>query len=419
MNKDRLIILGNGGASINAIRAVRANGYTGSIRVISDTEGPAFNPMLSPYYLDGKIPFNECFPFGMAFYERHGVTCHFGIIAEKLDPVKKEVYLETGECHTYDKCLIATGASPILPNIPGLRDSPRVLTLRTVEDTTRLHEAVSTVKSAVILGASLVGVKLAEILNRRGISVTLVDVADQILPNAVHPDGALLMAKHITGSGVDLRLGWTLESTKDEGRSINLHFQNKQCLRADLCVACTGVRPNLSFLSPSDVQIDQGILVDERMCTSAEGLYAAGDVSQGTNLLSGKKEIIGLWGNACYQGRTAGINMAGGDCCYYGAIPDHISTLFGINLVHLGDINRQGKDVVRLSNKSVTDDGMNLLFVFEEGALVGANLMNCYQHAGKLKSTMIRKLDWSEHLHHLVENPTSREIDRILYALNN
>ena len=217
MNKDKFIILGNGGASINAIRAARASGHTGSIHIISDTEGPAFNPMLSPYYLDEKISFNECFPFEMEFYARHRVTCHFGVIAEKLDPVKREVYLKTGECHTYDKCLIATGASPILPNIPGLRDSPRVLTLRTVEDTTQLHKALSTIKSAVILGASLVGVKLAEILNRRGISVTLVDVAGQILPNVVHPDGASLLAKHITGSGVDLRLGWTLESIQDKG----------------------------------------------------------------------------------------------------------------------------------------------------------------------------------------------------------
>ena len=418
MNKHGLLIIGNGGAAVSAIQAARAAGYSEGIKLVSDTGGPAFNPMLSPYYLDGKIPFDRCFPSGMEFYERHGVTCHFGVMAEKLDPIKREVNLDSGECLSYDQCLISTGASPVLPNIPGLRDSSHVLTLRTAKDTTSLQEVITSIKNAVILGASLVGVKLAEILKRQGIAVTLVDVADQILPNASNSDSSLLLAKHITDNGVDLHLGWILECVKDEGRSVHLQFQENQSLRADLCVACTGVRPNMDFLRGSDVQTEQGIIVDERMRTSAENLYAAGDVSQGMNLLSGKKEILGLWGNACYQGRTAGINMAGGDCSYPGAIPDHISSFFELNFVHLGDINRQGEDLMVFSNRSASDNGGCNWLVFEKGVLVGANLINCFQYAGRLKSTIIRKLDWSDYLHCLAKNPSEYELDRILYALS-
>ncbi len=413
----RILILGNGGASVSAVRSARAAGHSGSIEVVSDRTGPAFNPMLSPYYLDGKIPFDCCFPFGMEFYDTHHVTCHFGIRAEKIDPLMGEVYLETGQCLKYDECLIATGARPVLPGLPGIKDSRNIYTFRTARDTLRLQESLYSGKRLVILGASLIGIKLAEILIRRGAAVTLVDVADRILPNMAHSRCARFMTAGFQKEGVTFLLGWTLEGVEDNGKGVDLHFEGNRSLQADLCIMGVGVRPNLGFLGTSDIEMDRGIIVDERMRTSADHLFAAGDVCQGMNILSGKKEIIGLWGNACYQGRTAGINMAGGEAVYHGTIPAHVNTLFGSKFVHLGDINRQGKDVIILSRKTGSNDGVYQLFVFDKGVLVGVNLVNSLRHAGRLRTAILRRLDWTGHINRLTGRPGDRELDRILYAL--
>lgn len=176
MKSVRLLVIGNGGAAIHAIKAIRAAGHQGSVQLLSDVSGPAFNPLLSPYFLAGKIDFDQCFPFGSDFYKKYDIDRHFGVPAERLDPVNREVYLEGGKRLSYDRCLIATGASPALPDVTGLRGSSRVFTLRTPKDTILLKQTLSTARNAIVLGASLAGLKLTEILLQRKIKVTLVDV---------------------------------------------------------------------------------------------------------------------------------------------------------------------------------------------------------------------------------------------------
>ena len=344
------------------------------------------------------------------------MTCHFGSPVATLNAANKEVLLESGERLSYDRCLVATGSRPTLPNIPGLNDFSRVFTLRTPKDTIALHQALSPAKHALVLGASMIGVKLAEILMGHGIKVTLLDVADQIMPNAAHPECAPLMEFEIKKRGVNLHLGRTLEGVEKRGRNLFCHFKDSRSLEADLCLVCTGVRPNLDFLNPDQVETDRGILVDDHMKTSAEGLYAAGDVSQGLNPLSGKKEMIGLWGNACWQGRTAGLNMAGSDTAYPGTIPHHISSFFGRTFVHLGDINRSGTDVKILSNRNFSGAPFYLL-VFDKDILVGVNTINAFQQAGRLKSAMLQKLDWSRYLDFCMDNPSDGQLASILASL--
>ena len=416
MPSSNILVIGNGGAAIHTVQAARSAGHSGPIHLVSDTPGRAFNPMLSPYFMAGRIPFDACFPFGEGFYKKYGIMCHFGSPAKALDTTNREVVLFGGEKLAYDRCLVATGASPLLPSLSGLRSSRHVFTLRTAEETILLHNAMSKAQSALILGASLVGVKVAEILVQRGMKVTLVDIADQILPHAAHPECASLLEAHLTQKGVELHLGWALEGVEDHEQGAVFYFQGGETLKADLCLVCIGVRPNLGFLNGSDVEIDQGILVDHRMRTSVEDLYAAGDVSQGRNLLSGKKEIIGLWGNACYQGRTAGLNMAGHRASYPGAIPDHISTFFGLTFVNLGNLKHQGNDMTILSNRDLSE-GPYRLMAFDKGILVGANLINGFENAGRLKKAMIRKLNWQEYFGTLKNLPSDQEIDRFLTDL--
>jgi NADH dehydrogenase FAD-containing subunit len=129
VQKGRIVILGNGGAAASAAKAARTSGFRGEIHLVSDTDGPAFNPMLSPYYLKGLVSWSHCFPFGATFYRDYDIACHFTAAAESLDDVNQRVTLTTGEMLAYDKCLIATGAASILPLVPGLIGASRYSTI--------------------------------------------------------------------------------------------------------------------------------------------------------------------------------------------------------------------------------------------------------------------------------------------------
>jgi NADPH-dependent 2,4-dienoyl-CoA reductase/sulfur reductase-like enzyme len=415
MKKSIFLILGNGGAALMAVAAARGAGHTDPIQLVSDRPSPAFNPMLSPYFLAGIIPYERCFPFGNRFYTRHGVDCIFGSPVKRLDLSNQTALLVNGKSLHYDKCLIATGAKPSFPPAPGLAPSDRILALRTAEETTRIRRAMEKAKSAVVLGASLVGLQMTETFLAHGISVTLVDVADQILPTVAHPICASMIQKAIRAKGVTFGLGWGLENAKEGKDHVTIFFQNGETLTTDLCFVAAGVKANKDFIENSSLEMDVGILVDDRMQTSKKGVYSAGDVCQGLNMLSGKREFIGLWGNACYQGRTAGLNMAGKIVRSPGAIPNHISKFFGMEFVHVGDIHCKGASVEMITIRKVEQSlGKCCVLVFDSNVLVGLNLVNCTDLAGRIRLTIAQKINWNGIVDRLKYHPTFGELNRAL-----
>ncbi len=413
MTYPRLMIVGNGGAAAHAVQAARLSGHKGEILLVSDTRGLVFNPMLAPYFLAGKIDFDHCFPFGTNLFEALDVTCYFGSPVEELDPVNRKVVLGNGDQVNYDRCLLATGARPVLPPVTGLNNSSRVFMLRTSRDTTRLQQALSHAKTVIILGTSFVGLKLAEICLKRKMDVKLVDVAECVLPQCTTLECASAIEDKLVHEGANLYMGEMLEEVEDVGNRVHLNFQGKLSLSADLCIACTGVRPNLDFLSHSTVEMDQGILIDDTMRTSADGLFAAGDVSQGLNLLSRNREIIGLWGNACYQGRTAGYNMAGREVRYPGTIPHNVARIMDVTFASIGDVQGPGRHI-RIDSKQNAPDESLIELVFQDRTMVGANLINGLHLAGKLMTAIIHEWDLFDNLSASSNHVTADELDKTL-----
>jgi NADPH-dependent 2,4-dienoyl-CoA reductase/sulfur reductase-like enzyme len=392
--QQRIVIIGNGGAAIHAAKALRGAGFSGSIQQISDVEGAAFNPMLGPYFLKGMIPWERCFPFGPDFYRDHDIECHFGSPVEYLDPTEKTIRLADNRQFHYDKCLIATGASAVTPPIPGLSDLPSAFALRTPESTLALGNVMSKAKKVLILGASLVGIKVAEILSKKGVEVILLDVATQLLPRGAHPETSKLLEAYFEAHNIDIRLGCSVDGF-ESGVDGNCCFLFDEIIEeADFVAVCTGIRPNCAFLDPSLVDIRQAIVVDKYMQTTAEGLYAAGDVCQGNNPLTGKNEWLGTWNNGCLQGRVAGLNMAGLSTLYEGCIPQHISPIYDCSYAQIGDVGRQGKRIrVEIAGHPDAREGYRLC-VYEDDILVGANIINRLQDLSTLKKAVTLKKSW-------------------------
>lgn len=401
---------------MHAMIAARSFGHSGPIHLVSDANGPAFNPMLSPYYLKGKIPWHRCFPFGEDIYRKCDAICHWNSRVESLDAANKTVSLAGGGTLHYDRCLVATGARPVLPPIAGLKDVPGVFTLRTAAQTRILEKAIGSAKKVVVLGASLIGVKVAEILRQRNVGVVLIDVAEQILPHSAHPLAAAVLEKYFREKGMEVRLGCSIEGSQTDHDCVSCFLPDHVVERADWIAVCTGIRPNLDFIDPGQVSLDQAILVNERMETSAADLYAAGDVSQGPNFLTGKREWLGLWANGCYQGRTAGLNMAGGNTSYPGTISQHVSPLFDKTFVQVGGLNRKGPNI-RLIAGGDPDRGILHFLLFEDDVLIGVNLINGDAWAGRLRAAVMKRLAWGRYMPE-GETMSFHQIEKALNALD-
>jgi NADPH-dependent 2,4-dienoyl-CoA reductase/sulfur reductase-like enzyme len=388
-SKNKIAIIGNGCAAAECIKALRGSGYAGEIHVLTDSKWPVYNPMLTTYYVAGKIGFDQLFPYGKGdeFYRQYKVDIHPSSPVAALDAEEMVAANQAGFKLNYEQCLIASGASPVVPPIEGIGSSS-VFFMRTVEDAARLKDAMDKKpRKAVVIGASMVGIKLVELFHKAGMKVCLADMADRIFPLTAHAECSHAIEDRLSQMGIKLRFGAGIKEIDDRPKGIVAHFDNSNDKEeADLLVMCIGVRPNTGFIDRKQVEIKQGVLVDGCMRTNVPGLYAAGDVSQGNNLLTGEKQVIGLWASARYQGRTAGRNMAGIKEVLPGNIPHNVTHFMGMDFVGIGDICQYD----RMEKKS---DGNRFMQLFwKDGLLTGANFVDSYTEAGIVKNALIKGL---------------------------
>ena len=368
-------VLGNGGAAIHAIKAMRTAGYTGELHQISEDSGRAFNPMVAPYFLSEKTGWDTCFPFGDGFIEEHEVIAHHGDKVVLLDANSSTITTASGKTFNYEKCLIATGARPVIPPIPGLAESRYALPLREPETAQNMLTSIGGAAKVLVLGASFVGVKLAEVFLNRGIHVVLADIAPQVMPQGAHKRTAQHVERYLESKGIEIRLNCLLSNVEDVSGGAVCYYPNGTSEEIDYIAVSAGIRPNLDFLDPGQVNIARAVCTNQYMQTNRSNLYAAGDVCESFDRLSSLQQWMGTWGNACYQGRVAGMNMAGDLTRYAGSIPQHVSPIFSWIYMQIGDVLRAGSGI----NHEEDGDpftGPYRLTTYQDGILVGANLIN-------------------------------------------
>lgn len=383
----RYAIIGFGTAGYHAAQAIRERDKAGGIVVYSDTGLAPYNPMLTTYYIFGKLPRSGLFPFGPL----EGIADRLGLAFRHERVVKvraRDLTVETeGGAERFDKILIATGATAFAPPVKGLARSDSFL-MRTVDDAQRLKDRLDRgdVKSAVVVGASMAGIKVVEVLEKYGVQVCLADLAPHIFPLAAYPEVSAAIERRVARRGIDLRFGTTIDHMEvREGKNTAV-MTDGAVVPADLVSLCIGTRAATQVVQ-GEVEVDRGILIDERMETSAPGVYAAGDCAQGANLESGERQIIGLWANANRQGAAAGANMAGGEARFEGNILHNITHFMGMDFIGFGDNRIQGE---LLEQGSLDGDGLYVRAVIAGGKVAGANILDSCRISGILKNYMLR-----------------------------
>ena len=300
-------IVGAGPAGFAAAEMLRRRGYSGALTMIgAEATPPVDRPNLSKDYLAGHAP-EEWIPLrSPEWYSEQNIELITGHRVLRLDAASKELAFDDGTARRFDAILLATGADPVRLPLPG-GDLPHVHYLRTLADSRAIIAAADQGKRAVILGAGFIGLEVAASLRTREVAVTVVAPEEIPLARIMGDEvGRFVQSLH-EEHGVVFRLGMTAKSIDAEGVTL----ADGTRLEADLVVIGTGVRPNIQLAEEAGLRIDKGIAVNERLETSAPGIWAAGDVARWPDPISGRALRVEHFVVAERQGQCAARNILG------------------------------------------------------------------------------------------------------------
>lgn len=378
-------IIGFGCAGYYAAKTIREQEPEAKITVFSDHGYAPYNPMLTTYYTGGRIPFEALFPFGdlNSVQKELDLNLLAGARVSELRAAEKTVILKDGTSYTFDKILCAAGASAFAPSFPGL-DPKDAFLMRTADHAIALKKALdeNTYTSALVVGASMVGIKVVELLVNRGIHTCLADMAPKLFPLAAYDSVAKEIERRLQAKGIDLALGNALQKAEKTEAGYLCTMADGSTLFADLIVLCIGTRTNLSYLNKNEIQTNRGILVNDRMETSCPGIFAAGDCSEGHELQSSSSMVIGLWANAAHQGITAGAAMCGKEASFDGNFLHNITHFMDMDFIGFGD-NRITGQVITSGDPH---RGLYVEAVITDKGLAGVNILDNYRISGAVKN---------------------------------
>ncbi|HEV2388634.1 MAG TPA: FAD-dependent oxidoreductase [Candidatus Acidoferrales bacterium] len=302
-----VVIVGAGAAGAACADMLRAQGYSGSLNLVGDEEpGPVDRPNLSKDYLAGTAP-EEWIPLRTReYYETIHVDFHLGDPAVALDTEARKVKLRSSKQLSYEALLLATGAEARSLPVDGVA-RPHVRTLRTLADSRAIIEGAARAKQCVVIGASFIGLEVAAALRRRGLDVAVVGPEAIPLARILGPELGSFVQKLHEKNGVKFHLGQQLRAIRED----RVELGDGQSLDAQLVVLGVGVVPRTKLAEAAGLKVNNGIVVDERLRTSAAGVYAAGDVARYPDPISGELARIEHWAVAERQGQAVARAMLG------------------------------------------------------------------------------------------------------------
>ncbi|MFH1915243.1 MAG: FAD-dependent oxidoreductase [Pseudomonadota bacterium] len=373
------VIVGNGVSAIGAIEGIRQHDAEGRILVISDEAVPTYGRPLISYYLSDKIKF-ETLPYRPeAFYTKNKVEMKLASRVVSVDTEARKVILEGGETVPYGKLLLATGGAPANPDLPGI-DGTGVYNFTTVAHAEALRELVDKVKNVVVIGAGLIALKAAEGFAEKGVGVTIV-VRSRIMRTYFDETASDIIVEHLEKNGIRFMQGTGTKAIVRHGDGTIRGVETDQgMVDADVVIVAAGVRPNMGLAVEAGIVTGKGIRVDDHMATSDPDVFAAGDVAEARDMLTGEFTVRPIWPNAYSQGRYAGLNMAGAAKPYTGGLSMNSITYYGLATVSVGQTNpEEGSEMETFLDR---ERSVYRKLVFKGDTLVGCILIGDIDGAG-------------------------------------
>jgi len=330
----RHLIIGGGTAGINAIRTIREEDGGASEITLVSAERP-YSRMVLPYYLGRSIAESHLFTATPGTLARWGVKPQLGRRASALDAGHSTLTLNDGAKIEYDDCLIATGSSAVRPSIPGA-DGPGVHCFWTLEEARGVIREIKAGSHVVMVGAGFIAFTILNSVLALGARLTVVEIAPRVLPRMIDAPGAGIVEAWLRRHGVEVLTSAHLAKIESSGGRRRLNFRDGSEIVADLVMMATGIKANLDWLDGSAIRVNRGVVVDDHLRSSVPNVYAAGDVAEGRNLVTGAPEVHAIEPTAMEHGRVVGANMAGRDLAYRGSLLMNIVGVRGLEMASFG-----------------------------------------------------------------------------------
>lgn len=362
----RYVIIGNGVAGTTAAEHIRGIDKDGKIDIFTDESGPFYSRIRLPEYIAGQVEGEKLVLHNPQWYQEKAIDVHLDESVHEVDPERKEVRTDKENSYPYDRLLLATGSHSFVPPIRGA-EKPGVFTLRSIKDADRIRDYAVNAKKAVLIGGGVLGLEAGNGLRQLGMAVTVVEFFPRLLPRQMDLPGAELLKMEMEAMGFSFFLGAKSQEILGEQKAEGLLLEGGETIPCDMVLISAGIRPNVDLAKKLGLEVDKGVLVNDRLETQSRDVYAAGDLIQHRGV------FYGIWPASEEQGKIAGINMAGGNACYEGTVMSNRLKVVGIDLVSSGDIDVDG----RFENLVKKDEG-NFIYrklVLKDDIIVGCILL--------------------------------------------
>jgi len=398
------LVIGAGPAGVNACEGLRELDPDARITLLSGESAQPYSRMAIPYLLVERI--DEAGTYlrkTRDHYAERGIDLLHDRVSA-IDPAQRSVRLASGGTLGYDRCLIATGAIPLKPPIPGI-DLPGVHNCWTLEDARAIVQRARPGAPVVLIGAGFIGCIIMESLVDRGGELSVVEKGDRMVPRMLDATAGGLLKHWCESKGVRVMTESGVDAIEADGAGLRVHLDNGASLPAELVITAMGVRSNIGFLEGSGIETDQGVLVDDYLRTNQSGLFAAGDVAQGRDFSSGGYSVQAIQTTAVEHAHIAAANMAGSESIrHQGSINMNILDTLGLISASFGQwMGQPGGEQATLLNPESYD---YLTLHFEEDRLIGASSLGHSQHLGVLRGLIRSRASLGIWKERLLRDPT-------------
>ncbi len=397
----RYIIIGGSAAGVTCAETLRKHDNKAEITLISEEEFPLYSRCLLTYLIAGSIGEDKlCFK-DKDFYKISKIKTYLGRKAVSIDAKKKVLSLEDKTKVSYDKLMLATGASPKSVDVPGA-GKKGVFTLRKIDDARAIMKMLDAVKEIVVLGGGLIGLRDAYALRLRGKEVTVVVKSPQVLSQAVDMQAAGIIANKLEENGIKIKTGVAAKEISGKDSVEGIVLDDGEKLNCQMVIVGKGVKPNTALASSCGLKVEEGIVVDEFLNTSNKDIFAAGDCAQAYDIARGESRINALWPCAVEQGQIAALNMLGKRTSYKGSLSMNSVDFFGLGCISMGITKPKKEQDYEIISQ--VKGGNYKKFVLKKSTIVGAVFVGDIRAAGIVSALIKNKIDISSIKHLLLED---------------